>query len=84
MGRVKKSISITDQQDHWVKAQIESGDYGNESEVFRDLIRQRTIRDAEIHAIQVALIEGEQSGVSDKTVDEIWEEAERHQPSKNA
>ena len=84
MGMVKKSISITDQQDHWIKAQIKSGNYGNESEVFRDLIRQRTTSDAELHAIRVALIEGEQSGVSNKSVDEIWEEAERRQPSKNA
>lgn len=34
-------------------------------------------RDAEITAIRAALIAGEQSGVSHKTVEEIWEEAQQ-------
>ena len=85
---VKKSISITDQQDRWIKAQIASGHFGNESEVVRELIRERQIREqetpAEIEAIRKALIEGEQSGFSDRTVDEIWEEARQRQRSKHA
>ena len=80
---VKKSISVTDQQADWIRAQIETGNYGNESEVFRDLIRDRISRDAEITALRVALIDGEQSGVSHKTVEEIWEEAQqRHRSTK--
>ena len=84
MGMVKKSISVTDQQTGWIKAQIETGNYGNESEVFRDLIRDRIRRDTEITDIRAALIDGEQSGVSHKTVDEIWEEAEQRHRSQNA
>jgi putative addiction module CopG family antidote len=53
---VKKSISVTQQQDAWVSAQIETGRYGNESEVVRDLIRERQIlgqqRPAETNAIR--------------------------------
>ena len=80
---VKKSISVTDQQDGWIKAQIKSGHFGNESEVIRELIRERQIREqelpAEIEAIRSALIEGERSGFSDRGVDEIWEDArQRH------
>jgi antitoxin ParD1/3/4 len=80
---VKKSISVTDQQDSWIKAQIKTGHYGNESEVVRELIRERQLRDqetpAEIEAIRAALIEGEESGFSDRSVDEIWEDArQRH------
>ncbi len=75
MPMVKKSISITDQQDSWIKAQIASGHFGNESEVVRELIRERQIREqetpAEIEAIRKALIEGEQSGISDQTPDDI-------------
>ena len=41
MGMVKKSISVTEQQEQWVKSQISSGHFGNESEVIRDLIRER-------------------------------------------
>ncbi len=88
MAMVKKSISVTDQQDRWIKAQIESGHYGNESEVVRELIRERQIREqethAEIEAIRAALIEGEKSGFSSSSVDEIWEEARRNHQAKDA
>ena len=83
MPMVKKSISVTDQQNSWIKAQIKTGHYGNESEVVRELIRERQLRDqetpAEIEAIRAALVEGEESGFSDRSVDEIWEDArQRH------
>ena len=75
MAMVKKSISVTDQQDRWIKAQIQSGHFGNESEVVRELIRERQIREQEtqtdIEAIRSALIEGEQSGLSKRTPDQI-------------
>ena len=83
---VKKSISVTDRQDAWIKAQIASGHFGNESEVVRELIRERQIREQEtsdeIEAIRAALIEGEQSGPSKKSVDEIWQEARKRRKAK--
>ena len=86
MPMVKKSISVTDQQDSWIKAQIKTGHYGNESEVVRELIRERQLREqetsAEIEAIRAALIEGEQSGFSDRSIDEIWEEARQRHRAK--
>lgn len=88
MTMVKKSISVTDKQNSWIKAQIETGHYGNESEVVRELIRERQIREqesvSEIEAIRAALIEGEQSGFSDRSVDEIWEQARARYKAKNA
>lgn len=61
MAMVKKSITITDQQASWIKSQIEIGYYGNESEVVRELIRERQIREqeseSEITAIRAKLIE---------------------------
>jgi len=87
MPMVKKSISVTDQQDSWIKAQIKTGHYGNESEVVRELIRERQLRDqetpAEIEAIRAALIVGEESGFSDRSVDEIWEDARRRHRAKH-
>ncbi|MGB5580524.1 MAG: type II toxin-antitoxin system ParD family antitoxin [Woeseia sp.] len=84
---VKKSISITDQQDSWIKSQIKTGHYGNESEVVRELIRERQLRDqetpAEIEAIRAALIEGEESGFSNRSVDEIWEDARQRHKAKH-
>jgi hypothetical protein len=38
MGTVRKTITLTDQQDNWVKAQINAGHYTNDSEYIRDLI----------------------------------------------
>jgi antitoxin ParD1/3/4 len=87
MPMVKKSISVTDQQDSWIKAQIKTGHYGNESEVVRELIRERQLRDqetpAEIEAIRAALIEGEESGFIDRSVDEIWEDARQRHRAKH-
>ena len=86
MPMVKKSISVTDRQDAWIKAQIASGHFGNESEVVRELIRERQMREQEtsdeIEAIRAALIEGEQSGPGKKSVDEIWQEARKRRKAK--
>jgi antitoxin ParD1/3/4 len=62
MGTVRKTITLTEQQDNWVKAQIEAGNYTNDSEYIRDLIRREQERSAETEAIRSALLEGEASG----------------------
>ncbi len=62
MGTVRKTISLTDQQDSWIKSRIEAGDYTNDSEAIRDLIRREQARTAEIESIRQALIDGEESG----------------------
>jgi len=88
MPMVKKSISVTNQQDSWIKAQIKTGHFGNESEVIRELIRERQIREQEtpeeIAAIRAALIKGEQSGFSNRSVEEIWEEARARHKNTHA
>lgn len=62
MSVIRKTISLTEQQDNWVKAQISAGHYTNDSECIRDLIRREKNRSAEIEAIRAALAEGEASG----------------------
>lgn len=62
MGTVRKTITVTDTQDGWIKAQIEAGHYTNDSEYIRDLIRREQERSAEVEAIRSALIAGESSG----------------------
>ncbi len=62
MATVRKTITLTGQQDGWIKAQIEAGHYTNDSEYIRDLIRREQERSAEIEAVRAALIEGESSG----------------------
>lgn len=77
MALVKKSITVTDQQEDWIKARIASGQYGNDSEYFRDLIRRDQEQNAKFRALKEAILEGLDSGVSERTVGEIWAEAER-------
>lgn len=78
MAMVKKSVTVTDQQDNWIKAQIEMGHYGNESEVVRELIRERQLRDQEttreIEAIRAKLIKAEKSGFTDQSPEDILKE----------
>ncbi|MGA0089314.1 MAG: type II toxin-antitoxin system ParD family antitoxin [Burkholderiaceae bacterium] len=62
MKTIRKTITLTDQQDGWVKAQISAGHYTNDSEYIRDLIRREQERTAAIEAVRAALIEGESSG----------------------
>lgn len=81
MGMVKKSITVTDQQDSWIKAQIEMGYYGNESEVVRELIRERQLREQEaamgIELIRGKLIQAEQSGFSEQSTEDLLQEIKK-------
>ncbi len=81
MGTVRKTITLTDKQDQWIKAQIAAGEFTNDSEYIRDLVRRDQEQNAQYMALKQAIQEGLDSGVSNKTVGEIWEEAE--QRSKN-
>ena len=62
MGTTRKTITVTDQQDSWIKSQISAGAFTNDSEYIRDLIRRDQASQADIEIIRAALIEGEQSG----------------------
>jgi antitoxin ParD1/3/4 len=75
---VKKSITVTDQQDSWIKAQIETGHYGNESEVVRELISERQLREQEgareVELIRAKLRQAEQSGFTDQSPADLLKE----------
>jgi antitoxin ParD1/3/4 len=70
MGTVRKTITFTEQQDQWIKAKIAGGQFTNDSEYIRDLVRRDQEKNAEIEAIRAALIEGERSGMSTRTPDD--------------
>ncbi|MGL6160625.1 type II toxin-antitoxin system ParD family antitoxin [Microbulbifer sp.] len=71
MATVRKTITLTGQQSDWVKSRIASGDFTNDSEYFRDLIRRDQERNSEIEQLRAALVEGEHSGISERTPDGI-------------
>lgn len=72
----RKSITFTDAHNEWLKAQVASGQYRSESEVISDLIRERKNRNTGIEAIRLALIEGEKSGLSQQTPEDIRKEVQ--------
>lgn len=71
MATVRKTITLTDQQNDWIKGRITKGDFTNDSEYFRDLIRRDQERNAGLEQLRAALIEGEQSGISERLPDDI-------------
>jgi antitoxin ParD1/3/4 len=75
MGTTRKTITVTEQQDQWIKAQIARGSFTNDSEYIRDLIR-RDQDSAKFQALKEAVQEGLSSGVSDRTVPQIMEGVE--------
>ena len=70
------NISIPDEMRNWIDSQVESGRYANASDYLRDLIRNNQ---ASTDLIRLALIEGEQSGVSKLSVKDIIESEKEHQ-----
>ena len=74
MGTTRKTITVTDQQDKWIKAQIDGGDFVNDSEYIRDLIRRDQARQSEVDVIRSALIRGEESGQPQAFDGELFKE----------
>jgi len=68
------NVSIPDPMREWVEDQIESGHYSNASDYIRDLIRRDQEYKDKYNALLKALKTGENSGVSKRTIDEIWKE----------
>ncbi|MGZ0017004.1 type II toxin-antitoxin system ParD family antitoxin [Yeosuana sp. AK3] len=76
MGAIRKSITFTEEQDKWIKFQIVKGDYTNDSEYIRDLVRKDQIQNAKILELKKAIEEGLNSGISTKTVSNIMNDVE--------
>lgn len=79
MSTVSKHILLTNQQDSWIKAQVETGCFDSESEVIQELISERQRQQQEspqlIAAIRLALNKGENSGFIEQSLEDIWQEA---------
>ncbi|RYM09535.1 type II toxin-antitoxin system ParD family antitoxin [Sphingobium cupriresistens] len=69
------NISLPDPMKHWVEGQAETGRYSNASDYVRDLIRRDQERAAKIAAMQALIDEGRTSGISARSVDEIFADA---------
>ena len=68
---IKKSITVTEQQDEWIRAQLASGHYASDSEIVREALREKQMRTAEIERIRAALIQAEANGFSNLDKEDI-------------
>jgi antitoxin ParD1/3/4 len=73
-GMATLNISLPDAMREWIDAQVEAGQYANASDYIRDLVRHDQ---RERDAVRLALIEGEKSGRSKRTVSDIARSTKR-------
>lgn len=71
------NIWLPDQMKRWVEEQAASGRYSNASDVVRDLIRREQVKAEKIANMQRLVDEGRASGISERSVEEIWQDALR-------
>lgn len=62
MTTVRKTFTLTDRQDAWIKTQVEEGGYADSSDYIRDLISREQERSTDLETLRQALIAGEESG----------------------
>jgi len=71
----RKTISFAAKQDDWLKKVVAEGRYKDESDYVRDLVRRDQERREKLYQLKAALDSGLGSGVSERSLDDIWEEA---------
>ena len=76
MATVKKTITVTTKQNDWIRTQVEKGDFANESDYIRQLLRKDQSEQSEYRDIKAALEYGLESGESKRTLGDIWSVAE--------
>ncbi|MFP6698464.1 MAG: type II toxin-antitoxin system ParD family antitoxin [Alphaproteobacteria bacterium] len=76
MPMTRKTITIPASMDDWVKQQIGTGRYSNDSEYFRDLIRHDQEKQEKLVALRVAIDMGRQSGASNSSMSDILREVQ--------
>ena len=65
------SVILGDHFERFVGTQVGSGKYGSTSEVIRAGLRLLEERETAVSTLQAVLIQGEESGMSDRTPDDI-------------
>ncbi len=76
MATIRKTITFTDQQDKWIKAQIAAGEFTNDSEYLRHLVRQDQSKNTKFSTLKAAIAKGLESGISDSTIPDIMKKVE--------
>jgi antitoxin ParD1/3/4 len=66
------SFSVGEHFTTFIEAQITEGRYNSASDVVRAGLRLLEEQETKLAALRAALIEGEESGVSERGVQDIW------------
>ncbi len=67
----RQSISFTQPNDEWLKAQVENKEYSSKSELVNDLIRQARKQQRQIDWISSKLERAERSGFTNDSKEQI-------------
>jgi antitoxin ParD1/3/4 len=71
----RQSISFTEPNDEWLKAQVESKEYASKSELINDLVRQARKQQRQIDWIRAKIEKAENSGFTTDSKEEILAQA---------
>jgi len=72
---VRQSISFTEPNDKWLKAQVNKKEYASKSELVNDLIRQVRKQQVEIDWIKTKLDKAEKSGFTNDSKEDILKQS---------
>ena len=67
----RQSISFTEPNDEWLKAQVESKEYSSKSELVNDLVRQARNQQRQIDWLRSKLESAENSGFTNNSKEQI-------------
>ncbi|KAB1068643.1 CopG family transcriptional regulator [Tamlana haliotis] len=67
----RQSISFTEPNDEWLKAQVNKNEYSSKSELVNDLIRQARKQQIQIDWVRAKLDKAEESGFTNDDKNEI-------------
>ncbi|MEQ8926194.1 MAG: CopG family transcriptional regulator [Fulvivirga sp.] len=71
----RQSISFTEPNDKWLKAQVKSKEYASKSELVNDLIRQARQQQQQIDLVRMRLDKAEKSGFTTSRKEQILAES---------
>jgi len=78
------NVSLPDLMKEWCEAQVGQGRYSTTSDYVRDLIRRDQDNQTGVKALQAAIDDGLASGISPRSLDEIFAEARARGQSRPA
>ena len=73
----RQSISFTEPNDEWLKAQVNGKEYSSKSELVNDLIRQARKQQVEIDWVRTKLEKAENSGFTSESKNEILAQSKK-------